>query len=248
MPPLIFSLLTLTALSSLSTYTLNTPHSDVQRRKILTLWHSKPTLWDPITGPTPEDVTQRGRGDCWLGAAMSSIAHADRRRIQSMISISPLNKTDNNVAPLDKFEITVTLVHRRHPHVIRFPQSRLEKHHDRDNDRTKGNQIEWPSVIEEAFVELQKINLDVHNETNNKLNGGWSKHAFKAIYGIDSSVIEMPTSTMKDDHSWSILSNAASMPVASTKFKEGFFHIPAGHEYSVLSGDRSKGTVTLRNP
>ena len=48
-------------------------------------------LWDAKTGPVYQDVKQRDWGDCWLDAAISSMAYANQDYLKEMIERDPTN-------------------------------------------------------------------------------------------------------------------------------------------------------------
>ena len=41
------------------------------------VFSKEPPLWDVVTGPVYQDVAQHHWGDCWLDAAMASMAYAN---------------------------------------------------------------------------------------------------------------------------------------------------------------------------
>ena len=199
-----------------------------------------PTLWDAKDGPRANDVTQHKRGDCWLDSVMSSIAYTDPGRIKNMMVISPK----------DNFAVTVTLNHRAKPTQVVVQQDVLGKDIKVDSDTDKGNQVQWPSAIEEAFIQLQGNDPEIHDMTAGDLWGGSPSRALKAIYGDTARVFTADSAKVQDTLLWKVVSSAPTTPVTActTGRRKLSLNLPGPHAYSVQSGNEQLGTVTLRNP
>ena len=101
-------------------------------------------LWDPKAGVQYRDIAQGTTGDCWLDASMASIALADPKHIQQIMT--------NDGAQAD-----VTLWDDNTSNTYKVQKRTVEDMRKSFSDaspKVAGGQWIWPACMEDAFLEL----------------------------------------------------------------------------------------------
>ncbi len=192
------------------------------------------------SGPLASDVRQGGIGDCYLLAAMVSVANVESALIKSMI-------TDNGNGTYgirfygtgdDPLYVTVN---------NQLPSS------GRATSVSGGN---WVSLLEKAYVEYE---VQMYNELNSYagIEGGWGS-GLTAITGKNltthysySSTLATWTSTIKNNVINALNNKQEVMYASFLNVKDptnGLTDLVSGHMYSVLGYNSAKDTILLRNP
>lgn len=188
----------------------------------------------------PNDVDQGYIGDCWIMAAMTSVAQEHPEIIENMIHRNP-NGTYTVTFHEDgePVEITVTpdvpLNEDGEPIFAEFPLAGVDLF---------GSDYElWPAIIEKAYARYSGNYRDIE--------GGQAEDALEAMTGVESESYDMDELSIEqlaDIHEGggAITMSSLDDPDETDFYSNG--ELVTGHAYYVTEIDEEAGTVTIRNP
>ncbi|KAI5463623.1 hypothetical protein BGZ63DRAFT_422957 [Mariannaea sp. PMI_226] len=200
---------------------------------------SQRPLW--INQPRLEEIGQGGVGDCWLDAAMASVAYADPTRLMYIMH-DPMSKDAMVTVDLWAYGQPGTYSVKKDPIAFNTLQYSVAP------DYSSGGSGLWPAVMELAFKQLAHAHPELEIAEN--LNGGYAWRAFAAMYGTTDLLGSFEElSKLTDDAIWARCSLASTQPqVVETTATPSVKGIIPTHAYSVIGCDQNAGTLTIRNP
>jgi calpain-15 len=196
-----------------------------------------PTELFDDNGPTADDARQNGIGDCWMVAALSSLAHVDPGAIRDMIRPVGNNQYDVRLFFRDE-------TGQLKPHMIRVdgtpsqPGSPAMRPTDGDRD---GTPEVWASLVEKALAKAKG--------GYPAINGGDALEAgIHLLTGQDARGIQVPG--QNPETVWAALEENKRVPVTVAGLVDGSPGPFANHAFAVLetSVENGRRMVTMRNP
>jgi hypothetical protein len=188
----------------------------------------------------PNDVDQGAIGDCWIMAAMTSVAQENPQIIEDMI-----RRNENGTYTVtfhdgdEEVEITVTadvpLNEDGEPVFAEFPHAGV--------DRDGADYELWPAIIEKAYA---RYSGDYH-----EIEGGRAEDALEAMTGVESESHDMDDLSIGELADIHDAGGAITMSSLDDADETDFYSdglLVTGHAYYVSDIDEEAGTITIRNP
>ncbi len=195
----------------------------------------KPLFAD--AGPTADDIDQGALGDCWLLAALSSIADVSANTIRQAV----VGLGDGTYA-VQLFEASGAKTYVRVDAEFPAKSSGAPVYAGLGADDSI-----WAAVVEKAWAFWRNNDSDYGS-----LHAGLAEEAFDA-HGSSSIRLDIDSAYRASNTASDLLSYvagelAAGDAVVIGTINSGATTLVGAHEYMVDSVDLAAGTVTLRNP
>lgn len=164
--------------------------------------------------PRPEDIVQGELGDCYLEAALSSLAHTNPQAIVDMV------KDFGNTVAVRLFDVNRTDPQKPSftPRFVRVQKSRAR----RDGELVFDQGALWVGMIEKAYAAGKfggsQASTDLHRGQTKASMGaiadGFSHYAFEVLLGKPAGYVMISQSEGRDDF------HAAGLPWADAELTE----------------------------
>jgi hypothetical protein len=209
--------------------------------------------------PSPADVHQGSVGDCYLMAAMASVASKTPKKITSMFTPSPHDTRSDNVSVRfyeipslssgnTQLKASSVTVKKSIPRLVKIPGTAgsrsLEGHTSYARVKGKNAPVYWPAMIEKAHAAWPKrrSHLGATNTTGKSsyesLGGGHGHHALTQLTG-----------EVHEEHRLSELDENADQATGQNVRGSGRYSPALSQMYEKIQANISgNGAMTLSTP